>query len=477
MGSREPVRVSLLAWDAVAAQTRNKSLVIHTIPSVELNAGNTSGEHCVSHWRRSWVWPHVNGSPGRGVLRERVMVTHVDVSTGTALIALAAAGVIGAVASAAMRPAGRVAVAADGTSGSLAETDDAGVPSPNVPEGLSRLLDVLPGAALVVGADNTVLRASAEADSLGLIEGSRVDIPEVVTLVARVRRDGVIREEEFELRRPPFGRTVLHARVRVAPLSTTTALVLVEDLSEAYRVDAVRRDFVANVSHELKTPVGALSLLAEAVQSASDDPEAVQRFSARMQVESQRLTNVVNDLIDLSRLQSGDLITHSALVDIDHVMAEAVDATKLIAHAREIDVIVGGLVDAEVRGDEGQLVMAVRNLLTNAIAYSPPGTRVAVAARITHGVVEVDVTDQGIGIPEGEQSRIFERFYRVDPARSRQTGGTGLGLAIVKHVCVNHGGDCLVWSVEGEGSTFTLRLPVALPLSVPVLISEGELTQ
>ncbi len=346
------------------------------------------------------------------------------------------------------------------------------VPSPNVPEGLGRLLAVLPGAAFVVGADNSVLRASAQATTLGVVHDGRVGVAEILALVAQVRRDGKIREEDLELRRPPLGKGVLQARVRVAPLSATAALVLVEDLSESYRIDAVRRDFVANVSHELKTPVGALSLLAEAVQSASDDPEAVQRFSARMQIESQRLTNLVNDLVDLSRLQSGDPLKHSELVDIDRVMSEAVDATKMLAHAREIDVVCGDPLGAHVLGDEGQLVMALRNLMTNAIAYSPARTRVAIAARRTKDVVEVSVTDQGIGIPDGEQSRIFERFYRVDPARSRITGGTGLGLAIVKHVCVNHGGECTVWSIEGEGSTFTLRLPLA-PESQPGT-SEGD---
>jgi two-component system sensor histidine kinase SenX3 len=219
--------------------------------------------------------------------------------------------------------------------------------------------------------------------------------------------------------------------------------------------------------------VGALSLLAEAVQSAPDDQEAVERFSARMLVESQRLTNVVNDLIDLSRLQSGDPLKGSELVEVDRVVAEAVDSTKLIANSRNIDVVIGAPVHTYVLGDEGQLVMALRNLLSNAVAYSPPGTRVAVAARIRSGVVEIDVTDQGIGIPDDEQSRIFERFYRVDPARSRQTGGTGLGLAIVKHVCVNHGGECTVWSVQGEGSTFTLRLPVAAAVGALLDVEEN----
>ena len=346
---------------------------------------------------------------------------------------------------------------------SAADADGAGdsPPAAKVPQGLDRLLAVLPGAAFVVGADNTVLRASSEAAALGITPGSRLAVPEVAAILNAVRRDGETREEDIELRRPPLGKGLMRARVRVATLSSSTVLVLVEDLSEALRVDAVRRDFVANVSHELKTPVGALSLLAEAVQSASDDPEAVQRFSARMQVESQRLSNLVNDLVDLSRLQSGDPLKDSDPVEMDRVVSEAVDATKLLANAREIDVVVGDPCHAAVLGDENQLVMALRNLLTNAIVYSPPRTRVGVAARTAGQGVEVSVTDQGIGIPEAEQSRIFERFYRVDPARSRVTGGTGLGLAIVKHVCANHGGECTVWSVAGEGSTFTLRLPLA----------------
>ena len=363
----------------------------------------------------------------------------VDVSAGLALTALGGLAVGGALGWVAALRRGR---STDAATEEPSDTD--GVPSPNVPEGLGRLLAVLPGAAFVVGADNSVLRASSLAATLGVVQGGRLEIPEVLALVTAVRRDGVIREEDLELRRPPLGKGILQARVRVAPLSPTAALVLVEDLSEALRIDAVRRDFVANVSHELKTPVGALSLLAEAVQSASDDPEAVQRFSARMQVESVRLSNLITDLVDLSRLQSNDPLKDSEVVDIDRVVAEAVDATKLIA-----------------TGDEGQLVMALRNLLTNAVAYSPAHTRVAIASRTDGTLVEISVTDQGIGIPDDEQSRIFERFYRVDPARSRVTGGTGLGLAIVKHVCANHGGECTVWSVQGEGSTFTLRLPLA----------------
>lgn len=345
-----------------------------------------------------------------------------------------------------------------------------GVPSPDVPEGLDRLLAVLPGAAFVVGVGDDVLRASTKAVALGVVPGSRLPFPEVRALVSAVRRDGEIRDADLALRRPPIGATEMQVRVRVALLSATAVLVLVEDLSEARRLDAVRRDFVANVSHELKTPVGALSLLAEAVDSASDDPETVRRFAGRMQGEAARLGNLVNDLVDLSKLQDVDPLEHSELVDVDHVVREAVDATRTLATAGEIELVVGERSGACVLGDEQQLVMALRNLVTNAITYSPSRTRVGVAARVTDGVVEISVTDQGMGIPPEEQDRIFERFYRVDQARSRVTGGTGLGLALVKHVCVNHAGECTVWSVPGEGSTFTLRLPEA-PAHLP---SEGD---
>jgi two-component system sensor histidine kinase SenX3 len=178
-----------------------------------------------------------------------------------------------------------------------------------------------------------------------------------------------------------------------------------------------------------------------------------------MERESMRLTSLVQEIIDLSRLQVADALHPPEPVDIDGVVAEAVDRVRLAAQRKRIDVVVGGSGGCVVYGDHNLLVTAVRNLVDNAIAYSPEATRVNVAVRRVSGLVEVAVSDQGLGIPPAEQERVFERFYRVDPARSRATGGTGLGLSIVKHVAANHGGDATVWSVEGQGSTFTLRLP------------------
>jgi two-component system sensor histidine kinase SenX3 len=328
-----------------------------------------------------------------------------------------------------------------------------------VPDEVVRVLSVLPAASMVLGPDGTVLRASARAIALGLVRRDRISVRDIRELAWAVRRDGVAREEEMQVPRPPLGRGRLDLRVRVATLGTGAVLVLVDDLSEERRVDAVRRDFVANVSHELKTPVGALALLAEAVMSASDDPEAVRRFAARMQTEAVRLSALVNDVIDLSRLQGDDPLSHADPVSVADLVAQATDELRTLASAHDIELVTAWSEGLWVYGDRPQLLMALRNLLSNAVSYSPPHTRVAVAARADEGDVVIDVKDQGIGIPPADQDRIFERFYRVDPARSRNTGGTGLGLAIVKHVCRNHGGECSVWSELGEGSTFTLRLP------------------
>jgi two-component system sensor histidine kinase SenX3 len=241
------------------------------------------------------------------------------------------------------------------------------------------------------------------------------------------------------------------------------ALVL-QDVTETRRTEAVRRDFVANVGHELKTPVGALTLLAEAIEQAADDPEAVQRFAGRIAREADRLARLVRELIDLSRLQGGEPLPDLVPVRVDDVIAEAVDRTRTAARAKDLQIAVGGQVGLVVRGAESQLVTAVTNLLANAVAYSTGETRIAVAARARSGFAEIAVTDSGIGIPRKDRQRVFERFYRVDQSRASSTGGTGLGLAIVKHVATNHGGSVTVWSEQGLGSTFTLRIPLMATL-------------
>ncbi len=330
--------------------------------------------------------------------------------------------------------------------------------APVVPPEVTTVLSVLRSSAVVVDEDDVVVKASAPAYALGLVRNNEMVDAELADLVRQVRRDGQIRETELVIARTPTS-PPRHVTARVAPLGTRLVLALVEDRTRERRVEAIRRDFVANVSHELKTPVGAIRLLAEAVHDASDDPEAVERFAGRMITESERLTRLVQQIIELSRLQSDDPLDQPVPVSLDDVVATAIDATAIDAQARGISVVASGEKGLKVLGNREQVTVAVSNLVANAVNYSPDRSSVLVATRAVDDVVEISVTDQGIGIPTGEIDRIFERFYRVDPARHRSTGGTGLGLSIVKHVAATHGGDIRVWSVEGQGSTFTLTLP------------------
>ncbi|MGL5927913.1 MAG: sensor histidine kinase [Dermatophilaceae bacterium] len=332
---------------------------------------------------------------------------------------------------------------------------------PPLPRGVGDVLSVLRSIAVVLDASDTVVNTSASAVSYGMVRHGELVHHELRHLARRVRRDGVIREVELDLARGPAATAATVMRVRVAPLGASHVLVLADDQTQARRVEEVRRDFVANVSHELKTPVGGISLLAEAVLDAKDDPEAVARFAQRIQVESTRLGRLVQEIVDLSRLQVADTLHEPRRVDIGAVVAEAVDRVAVAAQARGIEVGMASEDELEVFGDAELLATAVANLLANAVNYSDERTHVGIGARRVGDTVEVAVTDQGRGIPVAEQGRIFERFYRIDAARSRATGGTGLGLAIVKHICANHGGDVSVWSREGRGSTFTIRLPAA----------------
>ncbi|MGW4224950.1 sensor histidine kinase [Streptomyces bauhiniae] len=342
-----------------------------------------------------------------------------------------------------------------------------------LPPGVDTVLSVLRSSAVVLDEADAVVKASSAAYALGLVRGGKLAVEPMLQMARDTRRDGEIRQVELDLPRRGTGRgEALAVSARVAPLGSRLVLLLVEDLTEARRIEAVRRDFVANVSHELKTPVGALSLLSEAVMDASDEPDAVQRFAGRMQIEATRLTNLVQELIDLSRVQNDDPLEDAEPVRVEELVAEAVDrcrhqaGTKQITMATAIQDPPGAVrTGLHVWGNRGQLAAALGNLVENAVNYSPAHTRVGISARRISApggeLIELAVTDQGIGISDKDKERIFERFYRVDPARSRATGGTGLGLAIVKHVVASHGGEVSVWSAEGQGSTFTLRLPEA----------------
>jgi two-component system sensor histidine kinase SenX3 len=332
---------------------------------------------------------------------------------------------------------------------------------PGLPDGVDEVIDALESAGVVIDSSNSVIKASTGALAFGLVWNQALVHQELVELVDQVRRDGMPVSRELSLARGPFGEAQVTLLVRVARLGNRFVLLLADDRTEAHRLDEVRRDFVANVSHELKTPIGAVSLLAEALASASNEPAEVKRFAKRLSQESERLANITAEIIELSRLQAGDPLTSAERIGIDSVIAQAVDRNRVAAESHRISLVPSGKIRAEVFGDQQMLVTAVDNLIANAIQYSPDGSRIGVGVSVDNGVVEISVTDQGVGIPEDERERVFERFFRVDAARSRNTGGSGLGLAIVKHVVQNHGGDVRVWSQQGRGSTFTIRLPEA----------------
>jgi two-component system sensor histidine kinase SenX3 len=333
-----------------------------------------------------------------------------------------------------------------------------------LPPGVAAVLSVLRSSALVVDSSDEVLKASAPAIAMGLVRERRIAVRELEELVQQVRRDGQIRETEVVMHRSP-GVPPRYVTARVAPLSSTLVLALVEDRTRERRVESIRRDFVANVSHELKTPVGAIRLLSDAVIDAKDDPEAVQRFAGRMHTESERLARLVQQIIELSRLQGDDPLDEPVAVEVDSIISRAIDENSTDAGAKGISLVHNGERGLKLLGNREQVAVAIGNLVANAVAYSPEGSSVVVGAKPGDTTVDLSVTDQGIGIPASEIDRIFERFYRVDPARHRSTGGTGLGLSIVKHVAASHGGDVRVWSVEGQGSTFTLTLPRKSPTS------------
>jgi two-component system sensor histidine kinase SenX3 len=323
----------------------------------------------------------------------------------------------------------------------------------------SQVLDVIATAGVVLDANNLVLKASPGASQFGLVEGRKLIHPSLTQLADKARNSIGAVDIELELETGlSKDETWVHARA--AKFGNHYLLLLLEDQTDSKKLEETRRDFVANVSHELKTPIGAISLLAEAISGASEDPAAISKFVVSLQKESQRLANIVQELIQLSRVQGANLSETEAEIDLNTVIADAVDRNQVLANQKQIRLASTANQSAKLQGDYEMLVTAVRNLIENAIVYSEPGGQVGVGIKVSDQIAEISVTDSGIGIPESEQERIFERFYRVDPSRSRETGGTGLGLSIVKHATSLHKGEVKIFSKPGVGSTFTLRLPI-----------------
>ncbi|ODR09544.1 two-component sensor histidine kinase [Mycolicibacillus koreensis] len=327
---------------------------------------------------------------------------------------------------------------------------------------LQRIVALVPLGTAVVDTHRDVVYLNDRAEYLGLVHDRLLD-DRAWQAAQRTLASGEDVEFDLSPEKPArAGRGRLSVRGYARLLTEEDrrfAVVFVDDQSEQVRMEASRRDFVANVSHELKTPVGAMSLLAEALLSSADDPETVRRFGERVLLEANRLAAMVGELIELSRLQGADPLPDLGPVDVDRVVAEAISRHKVAADNADIELSTDAPAGLQMLGDETLLITALANLVSNAIAYSPNGSPVSISRRRRGDTIEISVTDRGIGISRKDQARVFERFFRADKARSRSTGGTGLGLAIVKHVAANHNGSIRLWSSPGTGSTFTLAIP------------------
>ena len=345
------------------------------------------------------------------------------------------------------------------------------------PDLVAEVLELMGSVGIVVDGSNKVVGTNSWAESFGLVARGLLVHSEIVELVRRARSGSEI--ESFEgILRVGLAQEKVSVAAKAKLVDGDFVVLVLEDRTSDIRLDKTRRDFIENISHELKTPIGAIALLSEAIQEAGDDRAAVAKFAASLNKESSRLTFLVQDIIKLSRLQSEEVLASAEIVDLNDVMAEAIDRNEQLAASRKIRLVSEQGPKLEVFGNKEMLITAVKNLVENAITYSDQGTSVGIGCSVKESIAEITVTDSGAGISPENQQRIFERFYRADPSRSRDTGGTGLGLSIVKHVAKIHRGEIKLFSQVGVGSTFTLRVPLATasdPITGTIdLVREGS---
>jgi two-component system, OmpR family, sensor histidine kinase SenX3 len=324
---------------------------------------------------------------------------------------------------------------------------------------LTAALDVLPAGVVLVDAEGRLLARNRQAEHFLGITYLDALVDEAVESHLEDALAGHERIDTLEVYGPPRRTLVVRGSVVTVGGRQVGAMSTIEDASERVRLDSVRTDLVANISHELKTPVGAIALLAETLAD-EDEPEVIARLAPKLIAEAHRLSRIIDELLELSRIELGGQALNE-VVDLAAVAREAVALHAPLAAARGIPVRLEASIRPRVLGNRRQLLSAVGNLVENAIKYSDPDAAVDIDVHAEGDQVVLAVHDHGIGIPGRDLDRVFERFYRVDKARSRETGGSGLGLSIVRHVMANHGGQVAVASVEGEGSTFTLRVPLA----------------
>lgn len=323
----------------------------------------------------------------------------------------------------------------------------------------AELLEVLAPAGMVLNSSNVIVRVTGGALATGLVDGRKLIHRKLNELVAAARETNEIQVLDAELPTRLKG-AKLYISARAKSIGDGNVLLIVDDRTESYRLDEMRKDFMANISHELKTPIGAVGLLAEAMENSLDQPDVLAKLVKNIGKEAKRLSALVKDIIQLSRIQSAANVTSTDVVNLIDVVKDAIDRNSWRSEKSGIEVVFTSAKDkVQVYGDAEMLTVAVKNLVENAIIYSNKGDQVQVVIEAGDDIAKILVKDSGIGIPKEEQARVFERFYRVDQSRSRETGGTGLGLSIVKHAAISHLGDVRLFSKPGVGSTFTLRLP------------------
>lgn len=322
------------------------------------------------------------------------------------------------------------------------------------------VLEALGTAAVVVDDSNVMVQATTAAEEFGLQRERTLIELELLGLVDSAKTSKTSQRSEVAIN---VGGRVAKVWVlaTAAPIGSGAVILTLEDRTESRRLDETRRDFVANISHELKTPIGAIGLLAETLQGAIDDPQAVTKFAGSLQREASRLGHIVQEIIELSRLQASNELKNLAEYRLADLIEDALERVRILSDAKKMRLVADLDESIFIQVSYEQVATAITNLFENAINYSDAGGQIGISLKRVDDNAEVVITDSGVGIALEDQARIFERFYRVDPSRSRETGGTGLGLAIVKHIAINHGGDISVFSKPGLGSTFTLTLPLS----------------
>ena len=339
------------------------------------------------------------------------------------------------------------------------QADSNSDPSP-FPTLAAEILELFGSVGILLGASNQVVRMNNRAESFGFVTRGMLVQRDLIELAQLARSSKEVESFEGVLR---FGlaQEKISVSAKASLVANDYVVLVLEDRTKDIRLDKTRRDFIENISHELKTPIGAIALLSEAITQAGDDRATIEKFAGNLHKEARRLSHLVQDIIELSRLQSEEVLADAELVDLSSVVAEAVDRNEQPASKRNVRLLSEGGVGPEVFGNKEMLTAAVKNLIENAISYSDPGSQVGIGCAAKGPLAEIVVTDSGAGISAENQERVFERFYRIDPSRSRETGGTGLGLSIVKHVAKIHRGDVKLFSQLGVGSTFTIRIPLA----------------